>query len=381
MNRKFKVRGWVDQLIRPQVRHFEPYLPGRSIESVQKEIGVKRMIKLASNENPLGPSSKATQALRAIARQLYRYPDGASNRLREALARHWRVPVERVIVGAGSDELIELIGKTFLNPEDEIVVSEHAFIRFRMAGELMGCRVVSVPMNAYRHDLVAMGKAIHRSCKAVFIANPNNPTGTYNHQQELKDFLEEVREKEKAYRRRILVVVDEAYYEYAALRAGYPQTIPKLETYPNLVILRTFSKIYALAGLRVGYAFAHPAIIRALDRVRPPFNVSTAAQRAAEASLGDPHQVARGQSLVKREGRRLEAGLQELCLPALPSAGNFVLFSVAPRTGQAVFQALLRKGIIVRAMDEYEFPHHVRVTVGLPGQNIAFLNALKEVVG
>ncbi len=367
--------NWVDSLIRPQCKSFEPYLPGRSIESVRRERGLKHLYKLASNENALGPSPKALKAVAQVGKSILRYPDGASSALRQALAKKHRLSADCVIIGAGSDELIELLGKTFLNSEDSIVVSEHAFIRYRMAGELMGARVISVPMRNFTHDLSAMAEAVQANTKIVFIANPNNPTGTFNTQAELETLL-------KRLSKDVLVVVDEAYYEFAtALERSYPQTLELQSQYPNLIVLRTFSKVYALAGLRVGYGFADPAVIAALDRVRPPFNLSSVAQAAAEASLSDRFQISRGVQLVRQGQKLLLPALAKLGLAVVPSVGNFVLLDVSPRRGTDVFEALLGRGIIVRAMGEYDFSSHIRVTYGLPVENRLFLKALTEVLG
>jgi histidinol-phosphate aminotransferase len=372
--------SWVDTLIRPQCRGFEPYLPGRSIESVRRERGLKRLFKLASNENALGPSRLALKAVAKVGQSILRYPDGASTALRIALAKFNGVGVEQVIIGAGSDELIELLGKTFLNTGDSIVVSDHAFIRYRMAGELMGSHVISVPMRGYTHDLPAMAQAIRADTKIVFIANPNNPTGTFVTQAELEALLQHT----ETLRRRgqhVLVVVDEAYFEFAnALERTYPRTLELRRKFDNLIILRTFSKIYALAGLRVGYGFADPAMIAALDRVRPPFNVSSIAQTAAEASLKDRAQITRGVRLVQQGRKQIVPALEQMGLRVIPSVGNFALVDVSPRRGTQVFNALLDQGVIVRAMDEYGYPQHIRVTYGLPVENNLFLKAMKEVL-
>ena len=371
----------VDALIRPEVKGFEPYLPGRSLESVRRELGLKHMVKLASNENPLGPSPRALKAIAKVGKAFYRYPDGASVSLRQAAAKKYKVPANEVIIGAGSDELIELLGKTFLSPDDSIVVSTHAFIRYQMAADLMGARTIHVPMNEFTHDLKAMADAIEPSTKMVFIANPNNPTGTYNTEAQLEALLARVAEINAQKPTPILVVVDEAYYEYAkALTKDYPDTLALRQRYPNLLVLRTFSKVYALAGLRIGYGFADPSIIRALDRARPPFNVSTAGQAAAEASLADTAQVRRGIQLVKEGRKMILPVLATWGLPVVPSAANFFLMDIAPHVGQKVFEAMLKRGLIIRALDEYGFPHHIRVTYGLPSENKLFLNVLREVL-
>jgi len=369
-----------NSIIRPQVRGFEPYLPGRSIDSVRREVGLKKIIKLASNENALGPSQQALRAMVAAGKDLFRYPDGASTRLRQALADKAGVLPDRVIVGAGSDELIELLGKTYLNPGDSIVVSAHAFTRYRMAAELMGAAVITCPMRDYHHDLSAMAAAVRPDTKLVFIANPNNPTGTYNGRLEMTAFLDVMAAKNAKRETPVLVIVDEAYYEYAtAFAKDYPDTLALQTRYDFLVTLRTYSKAHALAGLRIGYGFADPGIIRGLDLVRPPFNVSLAAQVAGIASLNDPGHLRRSVALVAQERPRVLARIAKLGLPVLPSVGNFFLMKVAPRTGRSVFEALLSRGIIVRSMDEYNFPHHVRVTYGLPAENKSFLKALTEV--
>jgi histidinol-phosphate aminotransferase len=374
-------KNWIQSFMRPQVGHFEPYLPGRSMESVRRELGLARIIKLASNENALGPSSKALKAITASGKQLFRYPDGISTSLRLALAKRVGVSADSVIIGAGSDELIELLAKTFLNPSDSIVVSDHAFIRYRLAADLMGSRAISVPMRSFAHDLEAMADAVQPHTKMLFIANPNNPTGTYNEKGELRALLQAIAKLHESRPQPVLVVVDEAYYEYAkALASDYPDTIAVQGEFPNLVILRTFSKAHALAGMRVGYGFAAPEVIEAMDRVRPPFNVSIAGQAAAEASLSDLAHIRRGVALVKTEREKVLPALQRFGFPIVPSVGNFFLMDVSPHKGKSLFESLLRRGIIVRSMDEYGFPNHIRVTYGLPAENKAFLKALTEVL-
>lgn len=376
------LENWIQSIIRTQINGFEPYLPGRSMETVRRERGLKKIIKLASNENPLGPSPKALSAIQKAAKNLFLYPDGASVSLRTAVARKAGTGPDRVIIGAGSDELIELLGKTFLNPADSIVVSDHAFIRYRMAGELMGAEVVTVPMRHYTHDLSAMAAAVREDTKLLFIANPNNPTGTYNTQSELSGLLKQVALLNERRERPVLVVVDEAYYEYAkALQGDYPVTLRLQKEFPNLVILRTFSKAHALAGLRVGYGFADPQVIGAMDRVRPPFNISLLGQAGAEVSLKDKAHLRQAVRLVAAERKKVLPALSKLGIPVVPSIGNFILLDLSPRKGAEVFESLLDRGIIVRSMDEYGFPNHIRVTYGLPKENQAFLQALREVLG
>lgn len=359
---------------RRQVEKFEPYLPGRSLEQVKKQYGLKKVVKLASNENPLGPSPKAAAAIRRSAAQMHRYPDGFGTDLRRALADHLGVKVSQVTLGAGSDEIIELLGKAYLNPEDEIVVSEHAFVRYQMAGELMGARVVAVPMRDMTHDLEAMAAAVTPRTKFVFVANPNNPTGTYNTASELDRFLDALPSS-------AVPVLDEAYFEYARVKKDYPDAVARFKAGRNLIALRTFSKIYGLAGLRVGYGVAPEPIVETLERVRPPFNVSVAAQAAAPAALGDKAQVRRSLRLVEAEKRKLESALRKWGTAWVPSAANFLLIDVAPRRGEEVCAAMLKKGVIVRSMDEYGFKNHIRVTIGLPAENDLFLKAFRESQG
>jgi histidinol-phosphate aminotransferase len=363
-----------DVLIEPrkEVSGFEPYVPGRDMENVRRLYKLKRVIKLASNENPIGPSPRAVAALRGSVKNLFRYPDGFSTHLRRALADHLGVKISQVSVGAGSDELIEILAKAYLAPSDEIVVSEHAFLRYKMAGDLMGATVVTVPMNVMTHDLEAMAAAVTPRTKFVFIANPNNPTGTYNTKIELEEFLITLPA-------RVVAVVDEAYFEFARARRDYPNAIDFFKAGRNLVVLRTFSKAYGLAGVRLGYAVGPEAVIDTLERVRPPFNISIPAQAAGVAALTDKAHLKRSVALVAREKEILERALKKMEIPVVRSAGNFLLIQVSPHRGDETFEALLRKGVIVRAMDEYGFPEHIRVTIGRPEENRVFLSAFREV--
>ncbi|MFH1367535.1 MAG: histidinol-phosphate transaminase [Elusimicrobiota bacterium] len=368
----------IKKMIRPAVRGFMPYVAGRPIETIKRELGLKKVYKLASNENPLGPSRMAVNAVKKAASRIFFYPDSNFWELRQAIAKKFGLKTENVMIGSGSDELIEILAKVFFKPEDEIVVSDHAFIRYKMAGDLLGCKTVTVPMTDYTHDLDAMLAAVTNRTKAVFIANPNNPTGTYNTAAEFKRFIEGL--AAKPLDNLPLVVMDEAYYEYAKVQKEYPETLGYLAKYPNLVILRTFSKIYGLAGLRAGYGFSSREVVDYVDRVRPPFNVNLVAQAAAEASLKDPKQVSRSVKLVEKEKKYLYSELRKLQVPYVPTAGNFVLIEVEPLKGEDVFRKLLQKGIIVRAMGEYDFPCHIRVSIGLHAENVLFMKALKEII-
>jgi histidinol-phosphate aminotransferase len=367
----------IQKIIRPNCAGFQPYVAGKPIETIKRELGLKHVIKLASNENPLGPSPRATAAIQNIMNKMYFYPDASSWDLRHAVAEHYKKDPKTVILGAGSDEIIELIAKTFFTPSDEIVISEHAFVRYEMAGKLMGSKIVTVPMKkGFVHDLAAMAKAVTKKTKAIFIANPNNPTGTYITRREFETFMRTLAKQPQA----PLVILDEAYYEYARVNEDYPDTLSYAGKYPNLVILRTFSKIYALAGLRAGYGFASPEIVDYIERIRPPFNLNLFAQVAGAASLADKQQVKKGVALVEKGKKYLYKELAKLGLPYIPTAANFVLVGLAPRSGQDVFKKLLQQGVIVRPMAEYSLPEYIRVTIGLPEENSLFITALKKVL-
>ena len=360
----------IEKLVRKNILDFQPYLPGKPIEEVKRELGLARVDKLASNENPLGPSSRAVSAMKRSLNRVNLYPDGSGFYLKKTLARKLKVKPENIILGSGTDEIIEIIGKTFLNPVDEIIVSKHAFIRYEMAGELMGCQIKKVPMRNFTHDLEAMKRAITERTKIVFVANPNNPTGTYVTEKEVERFMDGLAEE-------IMVVFDEAYREYVT-RKDYPQTLPYVKKGQTVIVLRTFSKIYGLAGLRIGYGIGKSELIGFMERIRPPFNTNSLAQIAAQASLSDETHIRRGRELVGKERKYMEDNLGKMGIEFVPSVANHILLKVG--NGQNVFKKLLKKGIIVRAMVEYDLPEFIRVTIGLPQQNRRFINALREVM-
>ncbi|MFH1784260.1 MAG: histidinol-phosphate transaminase [bacterium] len=359
------------KLVRKNILKMQSYLPGKPIKEVQRELGIKDIVKLASNENSFTPPRRVIDAVKKELSSLNRYPEGSGIYLRQALSRKLGVPTDYIILGNGTDEIIELIGKTFVDNNDEIIVSEGAFIRYEMVGDLMGCRVVSVPMKNFTHDLRGFRKAITQRTKVVFIANPNNPTGTYVSKKEVEWFLKSVPS-------RVLVVFDEAYYEYVQEK-DYPQTIPYVKKLDNVIVLRTFSKIYSLAGLRIGYGVAVPELIDYLNRIRPPFNTSTVAQAAAQAALSDKEHLKKTLKFVAEGKRFLYAKLKEMGLAFVPSAANFILVDVG-RKSKEVFMRILKEGVIVRAMEEYGFGTYIRVTIGLEKENKKFLKALTKVL-
>ncbi len=358
---------------RRSLRDVFPYQPGKSIASVQRELGLKSVIKLASNENPLGPSPRAAAAYRRQEKLLALYPEGSSPELRAALARFHRVEAESVIVGNGSDELIRLLCEAFVEPEDEVVVSQHAFIRFKQQAAMMGARVIEVPMTDWTHDLELMAKAASPRTKLVFVANPNNPTGTYNTQEEVSALL-------AAVPKTALVVLDEAYWHYAQSIPGYPKSLPDLvRAHENLMVLRTFSKAYGLAGLRVGYGVGDPELIGWLDRIRMPFNANLPAQVACVEALKDAAFVKRAVALNETQRALVARAMSDLGFGVGESATNFV-FARSPVPGRELFKALLRQGVIVRPLDEYGLSSHVRVSTGTPAQNKTLLKALQQVL-
>lgn len=363
----------LETMARPCLRAVEPYLPGKPIAEVQRELGLRKVVKLASNENPLGASPKALAELRRAVKDSGLYPEGASPLLRRALAEFHGLSAGQVMVGSGSDEVIRLLCEALLGPEDEVVCSRHGFIRFKQQSMMMGAGVVETPMRGFTHDLEAMARAVTPKTKMVYVASPNNPTGTYNTAAELSALL-------AALPAQCLLVLDEAYVEYARSAPGYPDTVPAFtRRHPNLFVLRTFSKAYGLAGLRVGYGVGDAAVVALLDRIRMPFNVALPSQRAALAALGDAAFLRRGVAQNARLRAGLAARLEALGLTCGPSATNF-LFCAAPVPGRELFQRLLRRGVIVRPLDEYGLPGHVRVSVGTAAQNAFLLAQLAAVL-
>ncbi len=354
------------------VRELEPYIPGKPLEELEREYGVRDAIKLASNENPLGPPPGAVAAIRRAVDQIHCYPDGGGFRLRNALARRLGVAPEQIVLGNGSNDVLVLIAEAFLSPRTEAIYSEYAFLVYKLAVQATGATARVAPANApdqpqpLGHDLAAMRALVSPRTRLIFIANPNNPTGTWIEPETLRRFMQDVPP-------RVLVVLDEAYAEYTANDRA---SLAWLAEFPNLVITRTFSKIYALAGLRVGYALASAPVAEVLNRVRQPFNVSSIGQAAALAALDDADHVRRSQDLNSDGLVQLLDGLARLGIATAPSAGNFVLADLG-RPAASCYQALLRAGVIVRPVANYGLPNHLRITVGLPEQNERFLGAMR----
>ena len=365
-------------LAAPGVRALTPYAPGKPIAELEREYGVSDIIKLASNENPLGPSPQALEAARTALADIALYPDGAGFELKAALARKHDVAANCITLGNGSNDVLDMVARAFLTPGCEAVYDEHAFAVYPIATQAVGAtgRIAKAHDGSrgprYGHDLAALRAAVNANTRVVFIANPNNPTGTWLPSSQLEPFIRDLPTQ-------VIVVVDEAYFEYVE-EADYPNATQWLERYPNLIVTRTFSKAHALAGLRAGYALSHPAVADLLNRVRQPFNLNSVAQAAARAALDDTAHLAAAVR-VNREGmRQLTGACTELSLDYIPSVGNFICIDVG-QPGAAVYEGLLRAGVIVRPVANYGLPNHLRVTIGTAEQNARFVTALVRVLG
>ncbi|HSD59465.1 MAG TPA: histidinol-phosphate transaminase [Burkholderiales bacterium] len=352
------------------VRAIAPYQPGKPVSELERELGIRDIVKLASNESPLGASPKALAAMQAALRDVARYPDGNGFELKAAISRRYGVGANQIVLGNGSNDVLELAARVFLRPGTAAVYSRHAFAVYPLVTQAMGATGIETPALDYGHDPDAMLRAITPETRIVFIANPNNPTGTLLAPGALRGFL-------RAAPREVLVVLDEAYTEYLPpeLRGD---SVAWLREFPNLVLTRTFSKAYGLAGLRVGFALAQPEVADLMNRVRQPFNVNSVAQAAAVAALDDPVFVERSFQVNSEGMVVITEGLARLGLEFIPSYGNFLSF----RIGDAAraYRRLLELGVIVRPIGAYAMPQHLRVSIGLPAENQRFLVALEQVV-
>jgi histidinol-phosphate aminotransferase len=364
-------------LASPAVRQIAPYVIGKPIDELARELGVTDIVKLASNENPLGPSARARAAMQDALRDIWLYPDGNGHDLKQALARWHGVEISQVTLGNGSNDLLVQLAEAFLTPGTNAVYSEHAFAIYGIAVQATGA-AARVPKAhpaghamAFGHDLEAMAAAVDADTRLVYIANPNNPTGTWNTAAEMQSFLRRVPST-------TVVVLDEAYHEYSQL-VDCPDATKWLKDHPNLVVLRTFSKAHGLAGVRVGYGLSHPQIADLLNRVRQPFNVCMPGLAGAAASVGDAEQIARAQQLVREGLAQLQSALPQRGVRIFPTAGNFILADVGS-SGAAVYELLLREGVIVRPVAGYGLPRCVRITIGTAQQNERLIAALSRVL-
>jgi histidinol-phosphate aminotransferase len=356
----------------PGIAGLRPYIPGKPVSELERELGITGSIKLASNENPLGPSPGAVAAAQAALGELARYPDGGGFDLRRTLAERHGVEMACVTLGNGSNDVLDMVARAFLHPCVETVMAEHAFAVYPISSQATGATIRIAPARDYGHDLDAMRALVGEHTRVVWIANPNNPTGTWLAREPLRGFLGSLPDH-------VVAVVDEAYVEYVAAR-DYPDASQWLGELPNLVVTRTFSKAYGLAALRVGYALSSPAIADVLNRVRQPFNVNSIALAAAQAALGDQAHIRRGVELNRMGMTQLVEGVRSLGLGHIPSVGNFVAVDLG-QSAAPIDHALLREGVITRPIANYGLPNHLRVTVGLPDENARFLAALARVLG
>ncbi len=355
--------------VNPHVMKVSPYQPGRPIEEVAREYGIEPedIIKLASNESPLGPSPKAIRAMKKAIFQMHLYPDGGAYYLRKRISEHYGLPGDHFIFGCGSNEVLEFIGHCFLYPGVSAVMSEKAFVIYKILCGMFGAEAIEAPMKGLTHNLRAMRKAIRKDTRVVFVCNPNNPTGTMVREKEVRKFMEKVPDD-------VLVVFDEAYAEITYKKM--PDTLSYVREKRNVIVLRSFSKAYGLAGLRVGYGIAKPEIIHVLEKPRQPFNLNAMAQIAATAALDDESFVRRSRRTYKRGAQMIMRACSEMKLQFEPPVANFILINVGD--GQKIFTKLQKKGVIVRPMGQYGLPEWIRVSIGTEPENIRFLSSLKE---
>lgn len=359
-----------NQSINPRIAGLSPYKPGKPVEEVARELGINDIVKLASNENPRGPGAKVQQAIAEAATELSRYPDGGGFALKARLSEKIGVDASQLTLGNGSNDVLDLIARVVLEPGAQAIIAEHSFVVYRLAVTCCGGDLVTVPAKNYGADLAGMLAAITDVTRLIFIANPNNPTGTRTPGSELLPFLQAVPEH-------VWVVLDEAYLEYVE-DEDHVNGATLLAQFPNLIVTRTFSKVYGLAAVRFGYGASSPAFADLLNRARQPFNVNSLAMAASLAALEDDDYVKESVALNRAGMTQMTEGLTRLGYDFIPSAGNFVAFNCA-EPGQDLFQRLLQEGVIVRAIGEYGLPNHVRVSIGLESENERFLSVLAKV--
>jgi histidinol-phosphate aminotransferase len=358
--------------VRETILNIKPYVPGKPIEEVQRELGIDDVIKLASNENSLGPSPKAIEAMREAASRMHIYPDGNSYELKMALSSRLGLTTSHLILGNGSDELLELIAKAFLEEGQETIYGHPSFSEYEFVTLLMGGKGIPVPLRDFAMDLEAIAGAVTERTRLIFLCTPNNPTGKIIKQKDLDSFLESLRDD-------IIVILDQAYLEYVE-DPEHPNGLEEVKAGKNLILLRTFSKAYGLAGLRVGYGISTPEIIGYLNRVKEPFNVNLMGQVAALASLEDEEHLNASVGLVAKEKAYLYSELEKRGITYVPSETNFIFMDVKMNSKE-FFEKMLRKGVIIRTGDIFGYPTFIRITIGTRQENQRFLNALDEVIG
>lgn len=364
------INEFIKNKARREIFDLKPYVPGKPVDEVKRELGLTDIIKLASNENPLGPSPLGQAAAAELLSELHIYPDGNCFRLRTALAEHYALTPEQFMIGNGSDELLKLLAETFLSPGDEIVAPSPSFSEYEFVATVLGAKTVKVPLKDFKHDLAAMAAAVTPATKMVILCNPNNPTGPAISRSELDAFMAAVPPE-------VLVIFDEAYAEYVTA-PDYESGLNWLAQGRNAVVLRTFSKIYGLAALRVGYGISHPEIVAAVARVTEPFNVNMVAQVAATAALRDEQHLRNSRAVNEAGKAFLYQSFAELGMKYVPTEANFIFVDIGMDC-QAAFKSLLQKGVIVRTGDIFGYPQHIRVTIGTEAENQRFIDSLKSI--
>jgi len=358
-------------LVKPSILQLKPYQPGKPIAEVERELGLTNIIKLASNENPLGYSQTLPEKLTAAFVDIVRYPDGSCLALKSALAKQLNVSENRLLMGNGSEDVLRMLLQAFVWGDKHLIISQYGFVAYKILAQGLGITVKEIPEVNFHADLLAIQAAVTPTTGMIILANPNNPTGTYVTEKAFKAFLDNIPPE-------VLVVCDEAYYEYV-IEKDYPQTILWQEQYPNVVITRTFSKIYGLAGLRIGYGIAHESIVDLVNRIRQPFNVNYLGQIAATLALADQDFVRKGILLNEQGKKQYYNKLTALRVHYIPTAGNFILVEFK-RPGKQIYQALLEQGIIVRPMDPYGLDKYLRITIGTVQENDACLQSLEHIL-
>ena len=356
--------------VNQRIAALQPYKPGKPIDELARELGINDIVKLASNENPLGPTQAVMDAIAAASTQLPRYPDGSGYELKHALAELLHIDAAQITLGNGSNDVLDLIARVAMQPGDQAIIAEHSFVVYRLAVTCCGGDLVTVPAKDYGADLDAMLAAVTERTRVVFLANPNNPTGTWVTASAVENFLQHIPQD-------VWVVLDEAYFEYVD-EADYGNGLTLLDKYPNLIVTRTFSKIYGLASARLGFSVSSPEFADLLNRARQPFNVNGLAMAAGLAAIADNDYVERSRALNRSGMQQITEGLSAQGFAYIPSVGNFVAFD-SGRPGAEVFEDLLQQGVIVRPIAEYGLPNHVRVSIGTQIENERFLAALSAI--
>ena len=356
--------------INPGIESINPYEPGKSIEEVMEKYNLKEIVKLASNENSLGPSPKVLKVINNF-KDIHLYPDGDGIRLKSKISEIESINSDQIILGNGSNEILEIISQTFLSPNTESIFSKHAFVVYKLASKVRGSKFHEVNAHQWGHDLNGFLEKINDKTRLIFIANPNNPTGTYLSHENTLEFLNKVPKK-------VLVVIDLAYFEYVTA-ADYIKTHEILDKFPNVIFTKSFSKIHGLSALRIGYGFGNKTLIEIMNRVRQPFNVNSVAQKAAFESLSDQEYLKESINQNTKERLYLYKSLESMSVDYIPSQGNFICIDTKS-SGKEIFESLMKKGVIVRPIDLYEMPTHIRVTIGNRTENNIFLEKLNEVL-